>query len=277
LVAVNAGGTIRDCYAKGDIITIDDGGTFDGNRVGGLVGSNWYGLVQNCYATGDVTGTYRVGGLVGGNDWATILNSFSTGSVASTTSYEGGLVGSNTENITNSYWNNHAGNPDDCYREGNDGCFAIADDVTWFYDELNGPMDVWDFCITPIWGVDTTYPCLIWEDNCEMSSHCCVDDDGDGVCNNEDECPDSKPGEQVDENGCDHFQFCKQFRLGIRCLKADFLDDEDARFPRDCTNGIILINGKPRPACVPFEYKFPYCKHKPGPCGKGWWQKMFNK
>jgi hypothetical protein len=75
-------------------------------RVGGLVGLNYYGTVINSYSTGSVSGgnnqTTDVGGLVGFNFAGTVINSYSTGSV---TGYRniGGLVGDNGGTVSNSY------------------------------------------------------------------------------------------------------------------------------------------------------------------------------
>jgi len=71
--------------------------------VGGLVASNWRGLVSNSYFTGSVTGVQSVGGLVGWNE-GTVSNSYSGGSI--TANYTaGGLVAFNDGGgtVSNSY------------------------------------------------------------------------------------------------------------------------------------------------------------------------------
>jgi hypothetical protein len=72
--------------------------------VGGLVGSNWGGVVSNSYSTGSagsVDGYIRVGGLVGWNR-DTVSKSYSTVPVGDARSV-GGLVGYNTGTVSNSY------------------------------------------------------------------------------------------------------------------------------------------------------------------------------
>lgn len=72
--------------------------------------------------------------------------------------------------------------------------------------------------------------------------------------NNEDLCPNSKPNEPVDKNGCDAFQFCNQFHCGSLCYLADFKDDEpNQKIPYDCTTIIIAKEGSYFPKCVPLE------------------------
>lgn len=80
----------------------------------------------------------------------------------------------------------------------------------------------------------------------------CPDADGDGVCDTDDECPDSDPNEPVDEDGCDIFQFCEQRVCGYDCYTADWMDNENEQFPNDCTVVIRHSNGLPQqPVCVP--------------------------
>ena len=84
------------------------GGTGDGVRIGGLVGTS-SGTITNSYATGNADGgdgeEDRVGGLVG-TSTGTITNSYATGSAdggAGNSDLVGGLVGTSTGTITNSY------------------------------------------------------------------------------------------------------------------------------------------------------------------------------
>jgi filamentous hemagglutinin family protein len=96
----NAGGSIQDSYATGNV-TAGTGGT----RAGGLTGQN-NGSVLRSYATGAVSGgSQGVGGLVGYNSGGkTIVDSYATGAV-SATGFGGGLVGVNAVggSIDNSY------------------------------------------------------------------------------------------------------------------------------------------------------------------------------
>jgi hypothetical protein len=101
LVGYLRDGNITDCHV--------DGGTVKGDFiVGGLAGSNNYGLIAACYATGSVSGFSDVGGLVGKNSfykdwpdpgWASrgsgrIRDCYSDCSVTGV-EYVGGLVGNN--------------------------------------------------------------------------------------------------------------------------------------------------------------------------------------
>lgn len=93
----NGTGTIRFCYATGDVEGSSD-------RVGGLIGSFNGGEMLSCYATGEVVSSYiYVGGLVGDNG-GTISTSYSTGYVEGSGSF-GGFVGRNTGSISSTnYW-----------------------------------------------------------------------------------------------------------------------------------------------------------------------------
>lgn len=99
-------GTIRRCFATGDVEATGPGQW----RIGGLVGDAG-GTIENCYARGSVkvtsaTDIDEVGGLIGGGG-ANIVNSYSTGLVevsAPTITHVGGLVGENGGTVTNSFW-----------------------------------------------------------------------------------------------------------------------------------------------------------------------------
>lgn len=63
IVGFNRDGTIRNCYATGEVTV---SGNYD--YAGGIVGRNGDGTVENCYATGRVTASgERAGGVVGYN------------------------------------------------------------------------------------------------------------------------------------------------------------------------------------------------------------------
>ncbi len=82
------GGTIRRCFARGDVTTL-------GNHAGGLAGLNVAGEIRECYARGAVSatgGAINVGGLVGRNYQGAIVHCYATGPVTGPTS-AGGLVG----------------------------------------------------------------------------------------------------------------------------------------------------------------------------------------
>lgn len=94
-------------------------------------------------------------------------------------------------------------------------------------------------------------------DNCSQECKIiCVDSDDDGVCDPDDFCPYSMPGEPVDDDGCDIFQFCEVFSCGNDCLYADWRNNElDVENPNDCTIAIRHQNGLvDRPVCVPTQF-----------------------
>ncbi len=81
-----ASGTITDCSAYVNV-TVENG-----DRIGGFVGDGW-GSMRRCYATGDVVGNNRVGGLAG-NDYNNHQQGelFATGNVTGNDQV-GGLFG----------------------------------------------------------------------------------------------------------------------------------------------------------------------------------------
>ena len=71
--------------------------------VGGLVGSNDFGVISSSYAATNVLGGYKyLGGLAGCNNRGTIIASYATGSVSGNTRL-GGLVGENSGSVIASY------------------------------------------------------------------------------------------------------------------------------------------------------------------------------
>jgi|GEM_PF-4402011 len=80
----------------------------------------------------------------------------------------------------------------------------------------------------------------------------CDDEDNDGVCDNEDECPDTEPNEPVDENGCSNPQFCSlQDDCGMGCESADWKNNEEKiENPHDCITVIIANEGTLEPMCA---------------------------
>ena len=102
---VGFGGTIKDSYATGDIISSSRSSDWDG--VGGLAGTFFAysgGTITGSYATGNVTGLANVGGLVGMSGApfplpevrgpTAITNCYATGNVVAE-GVAGGLVGTN--------------------------------------------------------------------------------------------------------------------------------------------------------------------------------------
>ncbi len=90
----------------------------------------------------------------------------------------------------------------------------------------------------------------------ECSNDCrltCPDLDHDDICDHIDKCPNSRPGEPVDQEGCDAFQFCERFVCGPLCFMADWRGNEPhTQFPNDCKVVITQSNGIiQQPKCVP--------------------------
>jgi len=66
-----------------------------------------------------------------------------------------------------------------------------------------------------------------------------ADDDGDGVWNDGDRCPDTRKGEDMDPSGCSVAQFCTRYNARddegrAACWNADFGNDEPLGNPGDC-------------------------------------------
>ena len=88
-------GTVSHSYATGSVSGY--------GCVGGLVGSNAFGVISSSYATAGVSGGYKyLGGLAGCNNGGTIIASHATGSVSGDTRV-GGLVGDNSGSVIASY------------------------------------------------------------------------------------------------------------------------------------------------------------------------------
>ena len=110
LVGFNRGeGIITNCYATGSII--------EAGLSGGLVGRN-IGTIKDCYATGDVAAS-AAGGFVSTN-LGTIINCYYTGNVSYVNGYtwdevySGGLVGMNGQ-----FRGDYYGVVENCYATGN--------------------------------------------------------------------------------------------------------------------------------------------------------------
>ena len=95
LLGTNYGGIVSNSTSIGTIS--------GGNYVGGLVGMNFTGTVTGSHASGNVTGHNEVGGLVGEN-YSSLSNSYATGNVNSSGTFAGGLTGrNNNDTLSNSY------------------------------------------------------------------------------------------------------------------------------------------------------------------------------
>jgi YVTN family beta-propeller protein len=73
---------------------------------------------------------------------------------------------------------------------------------------------------------------LLSEEN-ERLRQSLLDDDGDGVYNTVDACPNTAPGTAVDSAGCSKSQFCRKITMSARCMRADWRNDGVMR-GREC-------------------------------------------
>ena len=78
LVGVNDG-TVRNCYASGNVVIGNPHPIWSEHSVGGLAGAN-SGFIENSYVSGSVTGDATVGGMVGDNTHGTLRNCYVIGS-----------------------------------------------------------------------------------------------------------------------------------------------------------------------------------------------------
>jgi len=146
-------GYIKNSYSSGNIYS-------QGGGTGGLVGYNT-GKVSNCYSDMNYSfyasyGTrkyYGVAGLVGSNQGGFINNSFATGlytklfqrdpdslfGITAYTLYPGA--------IENCFWNKILKDPSTCSDAG--GCTTINNNIAYFYNKNNPPMNSWNF--TDVW------------------------------------------------------------------------------------------------------------------------------
>jgi cysteine-rich repeat protein len=92
-------------------------------------------------------------------------------------------------------------------------------------------------------------------DGCQADCTFCDDDDNDGCCNEVDACPGSRPGEPINQECCDPFQFCATFNCGLGCEQADFVPfggiPENTTSPYDCTTVVVYNQGSYNPRCFP--------------------------
>jgi len=163
LVSSNFEGIISNSYATGNI--------FGDSGVGGLVGSSAGGIISDCYAIGNVTSDSRnFGGFIGSVVQTDISNCFSTGNVTEVVgpnSNFGGFIGAySSGTITNCYYNNQSGNPDEAVGSGPvQGVYAIQDDENYFKGDVypnNEPMASWSFY--SVWEENSSdYPKLMFQ------------------------------------------------------------------------------------------------------------------
>lgn len=86
-----------------------------------------------------------------------------------------------------------------------------------------------------------------------LNAQCvCVDTDKDGVCDDDDKCPKTPSGEDVDEDGCSNPQFCaKQSECGNSCDLADWKGNEQNKtHPNDCMTIVIEKETVLKPYCA---------------------------
>lgn len=120
-------------------------------------------MISSSYSTGSVSGDDRVGGLVGENYYGSISSSYSMGSVSGTGDYVGGLVGENSGSITSSFWDTETSGH--IKSDGGTGLSTIEMqyintyiDAGWdFVEETdNGTEDIW-------YMPENSYPLLWWQ------------------------------------------------------------------------------------------------------------------
>jgi hypothetical protein len=144
----NGGGTIRNCYATGEV---------DGDAtVGGLVGENFNGMssggagiIGQCYSAGAVLGVSQVGGLVGNNDGGAIEDSFWNVD----TTGQGHMCGVQASSGTGC--NNNYGKT-----TGEMQTKSTYADAGWDFvgETVNGTDDIWRMCVDGV-----SYALLSWE------------------------------------------------------------------------------------------------------------------
>ena len=140
----------------------------DGHIAGGLVGRNHGGTISNCYSRGDVSGKDHVGGLVGNNYQAaaTIQDCYSTGSVSGN-QYVGGLLGfDDGGSVTKSFWDTDSAGVAQSAGGSGKTSDKMMDPMTyvnagWDYadETVNGTMDPWFYNESHNDG----YPFLSWQ------------------------------------------------------------------------------------------------------------------
>ena len=167
LVGINTGtGLIEKSFSKCTVIATNQ-------QAGGLVGRNGYnsgGTIRNCYATGNVSGNLYCGGLVGYVISGVVENSYSIGlvSISDPAGYAqaAGLAGGNAGTITNCFWDTQTSGK--ATSSGGTGkTTAQMKTLTTFTSST------WDFQIeiangsSDIWGMNCSdnnrYPFLSWE------------------------------------------------------------------------------------------------------------------
>jgi hypothetical protein len=133
---------IRQSYATGDV-------TGYSTIAGGLAGANSGGTVENCYARGDVSVPDYAGGLIGHNGWdpSTVTRCYSAGKVTGNTNV-GGLIGFNNNFplTTDSYWDG----PTSGQAESAGGEGRFTEDMTYPYSQ--NTYTGWDFDV--VWEAD---------------------------------------------------------------------------------------------------------------------------
>lgn len=167
LVGINTGsGLIEKSYSKCTVIS-------PSQQAGGLVGRNGFntgGTVKNCYATGNVSGTIYSGGLIGIVVSGVIENCYSTGVVTisdpATYAQEAGLIGSNSGTVTNCFWDTQTSGK--ATSSGGTGKTTAQMKTLTTFTSAN-----WDFQLETvngtnnIWGMNcsdnNTYPFLSFE------------------------------------------------------------------------------------------------------------------
>lgn len=158
--SVNAS-SIGECYAGGitgcnfglidhcassATITLNTTGSSSKSRAGGIVGSNYTGVIKNCSNTGAITATSEyganAGGILGGSSGGSVANCFSAGAVSasggSNENNAGGIVGNayNDATLSNCYNAGAVSASGTAAREGGiSGCDGIMNHCYFKNDE----------------------------------------------------------------------------------------------------------------------------------------------
>ncbi|MFV0540712.1 MAG: GLUG motif-containing protein [Aestuariibaculum sp.] len=159
----NSMATITNCYATGEVTSLENG------YAGGLVGDS-AGPISNCYATGNVSGPIYTGGLVG-NTFSTISNCYATGSVTKTGTYDeeyaniGALIGGTHPSnpaLENNIWNTETSGQTKGVGNNASAEGVIGKTTTEMQTQSTFTNAGWDFANT--WDIACNYPTLKWED-----------------------------------------------------------------------------------------------------------------
>lgn len=167
LVGINTGtGLIEKSFSRCTVISPNQ-------QAGGLVGRNGYntgGTVRNCYATGNVSGNLYCGGLIGSVISGVVENCYSIGlvTISDPAGYAqaAGLLGSSSGTITNCFWDTQSSGK--ATSSGGTGkttaqmkTLTTFTGATWDFqlETANGTSNIWGMNCSD----NNAYPFLSWE------------------------------------------------------------------------------------------------------------------